>query len=215
VVTALARVFEQDWEFTTGESIRLPASGMSAAGHQGTVRVIADGPDDGLDKLQWTFLAALSRSRRVVRIVTPYFLPNEVLISGFEVALMRGVTVEIVVPGRSNLFYMDAPMRAVFERLVKRGVDVYLAEPPFDHSKIFLVDDEWCSIGSSNWDDRSLRLNFELNLEIIDARLAEELHALVDRKRAASRRLTADELTATPLGWRLVNRFMRLFSPYL
>jgi cardiolipin synthase len=73
----------------------------------------------------------------------------------------------------------------------------------------------WCSIGSSNWDDRSLRLNFELNLEIIDARLAEELHALVDRKRAASRRLTADELTATPLGWRLVNRFMRLFSPYL
>jgi len=215
VVTALARVFEQDWEFTTGESIRLPASGMSAAGHQGTVRVIADGPDDGLDKLQWTFLAALSRSRRVVRIVTLYFLPNEVLISGFEVALMRGVTVEIVVPGRSNLFYMDAPMRAVFERLVKRGVDVYLAEPPFDHSKIFLVDDEWCSIGSSNWDDRSLRLNFELNLEIIDARLAEELHALVDRKRAASRRLTAEELAATPLGWRLVNRFMRLFSPYL
>jgi cardiolipin synthase len=215
VLKALARVFEQDWEFTTGESIRLPSTETDSSAHPAAVRVIADGPDDGLDKLQWVFLAALSRARRMARIVTPYFLPNEVLINGFEVALMRGVTVEIIVPGRSNLFYMDAPMRAVFERLVKRGVDVYLAEPPFDHSKIFLVDDEWCSIGSSNWDDRSLRLNFELNLEIVDGRLTRELHTLVDRKRAAARRLTVEELAATPLGWRLVNRFMRLFSPYL
>jgi len=77
------------------------------------------------------------------------------------------------------------------------------------------VDDEWCSIGSSNWDDRSLRLNFEANLEIVDPELAWQLHLLVDRKKASARRLTPEEVRAVPLGWRLRNRFFRLFSPYL
>jgi cardiolipin synthase len=215
VVAALTRVFEEDWEFATGEAVRLPRPAPGPWGYPGKVRVIADGPDDGLDKLQWTFLAALSTATRSARIVTPYFLPNEVLISGFEVALMKGVIVEIIVPAKSNLFYMDWPMRAVLERMVKRGVHVYLAPPPFDHSKIFLVDDEWCSIGSSNWDDRSLRLNFEVNLEIYDWELAGKLHRLVDRKRAAAHRLTVEEVRAVPVLRRLRNRFFRLFSPYL
>jgi cardiolipin synthase len=215
VVSTLARLFEDDWEFTTGERVRLPRPPATESGYPGRARVIADGPDDGLDMLQWTFLAALSTAARRARIVTPYFLPNEVLVSGFEVALMKGVRIEIIVPARSNLFYMDWPMRAVFERLVKRGVEVYLADPPFDHSKIFLVDDEWCSIGSSNWDDRSLRLNFEANLEIVDPELAWQLHLLIDRKKASARRLTPEEVRAVPLGWRLRNRFFRLFSPYL
>jgi cardiolipin synthase len=110
---------------------------------------------------------------------------------------------------------MDWPMMAVFERLVPRGVRVYLADPPFDHSKIFLVDDEWCSIGSSNWDDRSLRLNFELNLELVDRDLSRRLHALADRKLAASRPLPVEELSGLSLPVRLRNRFLRLFSPYL
>jgi cardiolipin synthase len=94
-------------------------------------------------------------------------------------------------------------------------VRVYLADPPFDHSKIFLVDDEWCSIGSSNWDDRSLRLNFELNLELVDRDLSRRLHALADRKLAASRPLPVEELSGLSLPVRLRNRFLRLFSPYL
>jgi len=215
LVAPLARVFEEDWEFASGEAIRLPRPTADATGYPGRARVIVDGPDDGLDRLQWTFLAALSTATRTARIVTPYFLPNEVLINGFEVAMMRGVTLEIIVPCQSNLFYMDWPMAAVFERLVKRGVNVYLSDPPFDHSKIFLVDEEWCSIGSSNWDDRSLRLNFEVNLEILDRELSRQLHEIVDRKRAAARLLTADELRSRPLPWRLRNRFIRLFSPYL
>lgn len=215
VVAALARVFEQDWEFAAGETVQLPRPAWPESGHPGRARVVADGPDDGEDRLQWTFLAALATARRRARIVTPYFLPNEVLVNGLEIALRQGVAVEIVVPARSNLFYMDWPMMAVFERLVARGVQVYLAEHPFDHSKIFLVDEEWCSVGSSNWDDRSFRLNFELNLEVVDAQAAAQLHAIVDRKRVAARRLTIEELRSVPLPWRVRNRFLRLFSPYL
>lgn len=215
VVAALARVFEQDWEFAAGETLRLPRPELPQPEGPGRARVIADGPDDDEDRLQWAFLAALSSARRVARIVTPYFLPNEVLVSGLEVALMKGVRVEIVVPRRSNLFYMDWPMAAAFEHFVARGAHVYLADPPFDHSKIFLVDDDWCSVGSSNWDDRSFRLNFELNLAIVDPGLCRRLHALVDRKQAQSRRLSPEELGQLALPWRLRNRFLRLLSPYL
>lgn len=217
VVDALAEVFEQDWEFATGETVHLPArfDEAEAAAAPGRVRMIADGPDDGEDRLQWAFLAALGAAGRRARIVTPYFLPNEVLTSGIEAAIHRGIEVEIVVPRRSNLFFFDWPMAAVFEHMVARGARVYLSDPPFDHSKIFLVDEEWCSIGSSNWDDRSFRLNFELNLEVIDARLAARLNEVVDRKKAAAQLLTLEELRAVPLPWRLRNRFARLFSPYL
>jgi cardiolipin synthase len=160
-------------------------------------------------------MAALGAARKRARIVTPYFLPNEALSSALEAAIHRGIDVEIIVPRRSNLFFFDWPMAAVFEHLVPRGARVHLAEPPFDHTKIFLVDETWCSIGSSNWDDRSLRLNFELNLEVNDERLARQLHAIVDDKRARARPLTGKQVRGVALPVRLRNRFARLFSPYL
>jgi cardiolipin synthase len=215
LVAPLARVFEEDWEFATREVLRLPRPPEAAGSYNGQARVIADGPDDGEDRLQWVFLSALSTARERVRIVTPYFVPNEVLLSGIEVAVTKGVTVEIIVPRENNLFYMNWAMASVFIHLVKRGVHVYQTDPPFDHSKIFVVDDTWCSIGSSNWDDRSIRLNFEVNLEVVDRALVAHLHDIVDHKRAAGRLVTRDALQAIPLLPRLRNSFVRLFAPYL
>lgn len=228
VLNPLSRVFEEDWEFAAKEVIQLPRTAVSPTSSEAendivhprqsrdkSARVIADGPDDGEDRLQWVFLSALCTARHIVRIVTPYFLPNEVLISGIEVAVNNGVTVEIIVPRKSNLFYMDWAMSSVFLSFVKRGVHVYFSDPPFDHSKIFLVDDGWYSIGSSNWDDRSFRLNFELNLEGKDSAFAYALHQLVDTKRDKSHRVTLAELQSISVFRRLRNSVVRLFAPYL
>ena len=221
VVAPLSRVFEEDWEFAAREVITLPRAGDAPVQHpgvdthDGTARVIADGPDDGEDRLQWVFLSALCTAQKRVRIVTPYFLPNEVLSSGIEVAVTKGVIVELIVPRESNLFYMNWAMASVFTTFVKRGVHVYVSDPPFDHSKLFLVDDDWCSIGSSNWDDRSIRLNFELNLDIRDLALTTALHELVDEKRAKAHRVTMSELRTLSLFHRVRSSFVRLFSPYL
>ncbi|MEO7361800.1 MAG: phospholipase D-like domain-containing protein, partial [Gemmatimonadaceae bacterium] len=242
VVAPLSRVFEEDWEFAAREVIHLPRADETGAQHltadlprsaqtdaqnhpnkesaghdsrDASARVIADGPDDGEDRLQWVFLSALCTAKKRVRIVTPYFLPNETLISGIEVAVTKGVTVEVIVPRENNLFYMNWVKSSVFTTFVKRGVHVYVSDPPFDHSKLFLVDDEWCSIGSSNWDDRSIRLNFELNLEVHDRVLTTALHQLVDVKRAKARRVTMSELHALSLFHRIRSSFVRLFSPYL
>lgn len=228
IVNALSRVFEEDWEFAAREVIQLPRTPVLPAAsdlvqartpqpvsRDRTARVIADGPDDNEDRLQWVFLSALCTAKHRARIVTPYFLPNEVLISGIEVAVTNGVTVEIIVPQKSNLFYMNWAMSSVLHMFVKRGVHVYLSDPPFDHSKIFLVDDEWYSIGSSNWDDRSFRLNFELNLDGEDQALAYALHQLVDAKREKSRRISLSEMDSLSVFRRLRNNIVRLFAPYL
>ena len=97
-----------------------------------------------------------------MRIVTPYFLPDSVLLRALQVAAMRGVEVDIVIPVRSNVPIMDWAMAPQLPELLARGCRVHRRSPqPFDHSKILVVDGFWCLIGSTNWDARSLRLNFE------------------------------------------------------
>ena len=86
---------------------------------------------------------------------------------------------------------------------------------PFDHTKLLVVDDEWCLIGSANWDARSLRLNFEFNVECYDAELVGELAAMVAAKIARGRRLTTAELNRRNLFFRLRDGVARLATPYL
>src|SRR5690606_9364535 len=96
-----------------------------------------------------------------------------------------------------------------------KGCRVYLTPPLFDHTKLLVVDDCWSLIGSTNWDARSLRLNFEYNVECYDEELAGRLNALVDQKIAKGRRLTVEELRARPYAARLRDGFARLLSPHL
>ncbi|HVJ90020.1 MAG TPA: phospholipase D-like domain-containing protein, partial [Labilithrix sp.] len=96
-----------------------------------------------------------------------------------------------------------------------RGCHIWLTPAPFDHAKVFVVDAEWSLVGSANWDPRSLRLNFEFNVECYDHALAGKLEALVDERIATARQLDARELAAAPLPTRLRDGFARLFAPYL
>ena len=90
-----------------------------------------------------------------------------------------------------------------------------MTPPPFDHAKVMLVDDAWAFIGSANWDSRSLRLNFEFNLECYDPALVAQLDRILDDRVAAARPLTLDALARRPLAIRLRDGVARLASPYL
>ena len=148
-------------------------------------------------------------------IVTPYFLPDEVVLSTLQTTALRGVEVDIVLPVRSNLPLLDWAMRPQCDELLAAGCRIHLSPPPFDHGKLFLVDRAWALIGSTNWDARSLRLNFEYNLECYDAGLAGLLIPLVDARIARATRLDADTLARQRLPARLRNRLVWLLSPYL
>lgn len=216
VVAHLQEVFADDWLFTTGEALRgekwfppLEACGPVLA------RGIADGPDEDFEKLRWTILSALAAAERSVRIATPYFLPDPTIIAALNLAAMRGVRVDILLPAKSNLPFVQWASIAHWWQVLERGCRISLSPPPFDHSKLLLVDDAWALVGSANWDPRSLRLNFEFNVECYDPALARTLAEWFDAQLRQSRPTTLEEVDARSLPVRLRDGVARLFTPFL
>ena len=123
------------------------------------------------------------------------------------------MAVDIVVPRRGDHRLLDWAARANMEPLVQDGCHIWQNPPPFDHAKIFLVDGQWCLIGSPNWDMRSLRLNFEIAVEIADPALATQLAAVVAA--GQGRRIAARDIAARPLPVKLRDALARLLLPYL
>jgi cardiolipin synthase A/B len=216
VVAQLMEVFAEDWCFATREILDGPRwyPDLQAVGST-LARGIADGPDENLDVLRWTLLAAISTAHRSLRIVTPYFLPDDALVTALNLAALRGVQVDILLPARGNLRVVQWAMWGELWKVLGRGCRVWLTPPPFDHSKLFVVDDCWTLLGSANWDPRSLRLNFELGLECHDVQLAQRMAALCEDKRSRARQLDLAALQALPLPVRLRNGLARLLAPYL
>lgn len=215
VVDQMSRVFEEDWIFS-GKKHFIPASFQVSAPLPGTMptRVIPDGPDGDYGKIELMVLGALACAQKSVKVVTPYFLPESNILTALEVVAMRGVDVEIILPSKSNIFGMDGAMRSNFARLLKKGVKIFRTQPPFDHSKIMLVDDAWLFIGSANWDVRSFKLNFECNMECMDKQLAREVNQIIAHKKATAVSEKWDK-NAKPSLWRtLADNTLRLLTPY-
>ena len=216
IVGQMMENFAQDWSFSTDEALEQdmwwpelrPAGGVLA-------RSIRSGPDADIDKLETILGAALTQARRRVRIVTPYFLPDQKLQFAIAQAQLRGAAVDILIPEVSDLAFMDWAMHAHLRFFMEQPVNIYLSPPPFDHAKLMTLDGEWCLVGSSNWDARSLRLNFEFDLECYDATLTAEIDALIDRKIARARRLSLEALAEAPWWRQLRDAVSRLLLPYL
>lgn len=216
VVAHLAEVFAADWHFATDEVLAgekwfppIEARGDAIA------RGIESGPDQNFERLRWTIHGALAVARSSVRILTPYFLPDPPLIAALNTAAMRGVEVDIILPARNDLPFVQWAMHAQLWQVLERGCRVWLQPGPFDHSKLLLVDDAWALFGSMNWDERSLRLNFEFNVECYSAALGTQLAAVVASRRAAARRVTHAEMNARRLPVKLRDGIARLFAPFL
>jgi len=158
-------------------------------------------------------MSAVTTAQRRVRIVTPYFLPDDALASTLALAALRGVRVEIIVAERSDHRVLDWAMRDGLLAMVRAGCHVLWSAPPFNHAKLMTVDGAWCLMGSANWDMRSLRLNFELNVEMLDPALATRIDALIDE--TPTRPATLRELLARTVPVRLRDAACRLLLPYL
>jgi len=216
-VTQLQAAFANDWAFTTGEVLKgktwFPELKPSSRGV--IARVIIDGPDADFEKLRLTLLAALAEAQTSVQILTPYFLPDPALISALNLASLRGVRVDIILPAKNNLPYVHWASRAMWWQVLERGCHLWLTPPPFDHSKLMIVDNHWVLLGSANWDARSLRLNFELNVECYGRDFASEMELLIRRKLQGAREVTLAEADGRSLPAKLRDATARLFSPFL
>ncbi len=216
IVGQLQEVFAEDWAFTTREVLDGPAwfPSLTAVGDT-TARLYTDGPDGDIEILRTVLLGALGAARESVRIVTPYFLPDQGLISALHVAALRGVRVDIVLPSKVNIPIVQWAATAQLWQVLRPGCRVYETPLPFDHTKLMVVDREWVLFGSSNWDPRSLRLNFELDVECHDPRLASQLDQAVAARIADATEVTLADVDGRPLSRKLLHATARLLSPYL
>jgi len=214
VLTQIETVFLRDWQFATGDpsvaARRVPQPTGGAI-----CRAISDGPSAGFDRLAALLTGAIASARQRVAIMTPYFVPPRELITPLLAAALEGVDVAIILPALNNLPYVHRATRHMLWELLERGVSVYYQPPPFVHSKLFYVDDHYAQIGSANFDSRSLRLNFEMNVEVYDRDTVTKLAARFEAIRARSRRVTLAEVDGRPFLTRTIDGIAWLFSPYL
>jgi cardiolipin synthase len=216
VVAHLRETFADDWAFCTGESLSgegwfppLEATGDTLA------RGIADGPDEDLGRLHLTLLGALAGSRSSITVVTPYFVPDLALISTLNVAAMSGIRVDILLPEVNNLRMVQWASTALLWQVLERGCRVWASPPPFDHTKLLIVDGTWAMVGSANWDARSLRLNFEFNVECYGRELAGSLEDLARERIRRARPISLEDVDGRALPIKLRDGLARLLMPYL
>ena len=216
VVAHLMEVFVDDWLFTTDEALRGPEwFPQLAASGDSLARGIEAGPDEAFERLRWTYLGAINAAQRTVRICTPYFIPDGGIVSALDAAALRGVDVDIVLPEETDLPHIRWAMVHQLWQVLDRGCRVWMRPGPFDHSKLMVVDAHWTFVGSGNWDARSLRLNFEFNVESYCRRLGRLMDELIVERRAGSRRISLDDVNARPPAIKLRDGIARLFAPLL
>jgi cardiolipin synthase len=214
IVCELTEAFAQDWAFVANENL----DGLAwfpdlPDGTGAPARVIDSGPDEDIEKVEFAILQAVASARQSVAVMTPYFLPDERLIGALSMAAMRGVAVDVIVPAHNNHMLVEFAMRANSGPLLRDGVRLWRGKPPFAHTKMMVVDNEWCLIGSANWDIRSFRLNFELCVELYDEGLARALSAEMEKNRCVA--VTRAEIDGRSTLVRLRDASIRLLMPYL
>ena len=217
IVGDIARAFAADWERSTGEALEnhWVASPASPSFDKAEARLILDGPNEDIDKLNDVLLGVFSSAKERLWLMTPYFLPDKDLVGALTAARLRGVDVRVLIPERGNVHLAHWASQHTLNRLVADGLCLYLIPAPFIHSKALVIDNDYSLIGSANIDPRSLRLNFELGLELFsfecNAWLAHYFHSLF----AESHWIDPRAPETRPYLVRLRDALAWLFSPYL
>lgn len=218
IVAQLSALFATDWRRSGGGPLLpielapqpCPPSGRSAC------RVVADGPDEQIDQLALTIEGVISSALSRVLIVTPYFLPEQRLAGALQSAALRGVAVTVLIPAHCNWPFVRWALNHRVYELLNTGVRVMERPGVFAHSKCMIVDDSYALIGSHNLDARSLRLNFEMGMEIFDPEFVEEAMAHIEANALSDAVLvTAQQIAGRRVPVRIRDALAALFAPYL
>lgn len=214
IVSQIEQAFMEDWGFVTGEEQHPPDVFHPVVG-PAICRAVTDGPVQELDKLATLMVAAVNTARERVVIVTPYFLPFRELTGALISAALRGVNVNVVLPAQNNQPLVHWASRNILLELLYRGVCVRYQPPPFAHTKLLLVDHHYALVGSANVDPRSLRLNFELGIELYGTAASTDVARYIDDMLERCRDVTIEELEKRNLLVRIRDALAWLMSPYL
>ncbi len=216
-VSDLQLAFLENWQFANGSAptsaIYFPERGGEASGPW--MQILTSGPNSDHHTIEKFCFAAIAGARRQVMITTPYFVPNEPMLSALMTAALRGVTVRIAVPSRNDHWLVAAASRSYYEGLIRGGVQILEYGPNMLHAKVLIVDDDIALVGTANMDNRSFRLNFEIAAAIYDCAVVEQLTGFFEHDLQSTVKVRLRK--AHLMNWlqRLLESTARLFSPML
>ncbi len=215
-VHRLQCIFLEDWYFATDhvpfEVEFFPQFPPDSA--ESWLQIVESGPDNNRHAIAQYFFAVITGAQRQVLLATPYFVPNEALNTALMSAALRGVEVSLLTPRRSDSRLVTAAARSYYDELVNAGVLIHEYGPPMLHTKLLVVDERIAAVGSANFDNRSLALNFEAIAVLYNAGLAVQLARSFAADLQHARRYVKSGRRA-PFGQRLVEATARLLSPLL
>jgi len=199
-VAQMQAVFLDNWIKSTGEVLVGDAYfPIVAPVGDGLAQVFASSPSGGSESMELMMLLAITSAQRTIRISNAYFVPNELAMKALVDARARGVKVQVIVPGQwIDTETVRSASRATWGRLLDAGVEIFEYQPTMFHCKVLVVDDFLVSIGSTNFDNRSFRLNDEANLNVYDAAFARQQSAIFEEDRARSKRVTRAQWERRP-----------------
>lgn len=216
-VIALQLLFLEDWNFATGRSVTAPGffePRLAEDGHQ-LVQIVGSGPDRDWQAIAQVYFTAIASSQQTVLISTPYFVPDEPVMAALLTAALRGVDVKLLLPRRTDARVVRAAARSSYDELLRAGVRIFEYLPGFLHAKVLVVDGMFATVGSANVDQRSFRLNFEVNALVYAREVAGELTDVFDQDLTVSREITVDERARRTFREKLAEASARMLSPLL
>lgn len=217
-VRSLQLIFLEDWFYMTGVTLlehKYLSPEFEQSNNTGGVQMIASGPDDEWEVIKSLFFSMIVSAKKSVWVASPYFIPDEDILSALKIAALSGIDVRILVPNRPDKRIVFYASRSYFPELLEAGVKIYEYQNGFMHSKIIIVDDELASIGTSNMDMRSFHLNFEVNAFLYRTESTNELVDDFLNDMQDSTQIYLDQFKKRSLLSRVVESTSRLLSPLL
>jgi cardiolipin synthase len=211
----LQLAFLDDWFFATNYVPREKEYFPEQAKARHIVQVVPSGPDQDWDSIRKLYFAAIAAAQQRVLVTTPYFVPDESMLTALTTAALRGVRVRILVPKRGDSRVVTAAARSYYDELLRHGVHVYEYLPTMLHAKTLVVDGFFAAVGSANMDNRSFRLNFEITVALFGRARIEELAQQFERDLKNAKEVKRQDRARLAFGWKLAEASARLMSPLL
>jgi cardiolipin synthase A/B len=204
-----------DWYWANHET--LDADWTASRCQEGGQRILVlpTGPTDDLEACSLMHVHCMHAARKRLWIATPYFVPDEAVLKALKLAALRGVDVRIIIPFANDNRTVHLAAFSYLEEIATAGIQLYWYEPGFMHQKVMLIDDDAAAVGTANIDNRSLRLNFEVTVLVVDEGFAREVAGMLQRDLTTSRLIDPAEYGDRGILFRATVRTTRLLAPIL
>jgi cardiolipin synthase len=216
----LQYLFLCDWNFCSDSVLEpnryfFPATPQKAAEENKIVQIAASGPDSESPTILFSTLQAINLATKEILITSPYFIPGESLLDALSISSLSGISVKLLVPGKSDSILVNSAARSYYNDLLKAGVEIYQYQKGFVHAKTMVTDKKVAIVGTANMDFRSFDLNFEVNAIVYDTEIASELSEIFYDDLKDAIRIDAEQWANRPLYRQLLEKAARLLSPLL